>query len=79
MIDEPEPISTLDICKGLRIYLKNKGSLAKPCVEYLAYKADISNIVCTFACKEYCNERESLYDAGKGYPSQRDDRVFRLG
>jgi hypothetical protein len=36
MIDEPEPISTLDICKGLRIYLKNKGSLAKPCVENLA-------------------------------------------
>ena len=39
------------------------GSLAKPCVENLAYKADISNIICTFACKEYCNERESLYDA----------------
>ena len=42
---------------------RDYGSLAKPCVEYLAYKADISNIVCTFACKEYCNERESLYDA----------------
>jgi len=27
------------------------GSHAKPCVENLAYKADNSNIVCTFACK----------------------------